>query len=67
MSYTLDLIELDFDVPGSPCLSKTGPVYSAFFFFLKFIRPPVNGPKGSLAPCLVAAQSPGGLLETPSH
>ncbi len=38
------------DVPGSPCLSKTGPVYGPFF---------------SLAPCLVAARSQGGLLETP--
>ena len=58
------------DVPGSPCLSKTGSVYGQSFFFLKFLgsmeaplvgvrfRPPVNGPKGSLGPCLVAARSP---------
>ncbi len=24
------------DVPGSPCLSKTGPVYILFFFFFSF-------------------------------
>ncbi len=35
------------DVPGSPFLSKMGPVYGPFFFLkiLGRFSPPVNGPK----------------------
>ncbi len=54
------------DVPGSPCLSKTGPVNGPFFF-LKFLLGSYHceRTKGYLAPCLVTAWSPDGLLETP--
>ena len=48
------------DVPGSPCLSKTGPVYDPFLFLNFWVVL-----LGSLALCLVAAWNPGGLLETP--
>ncbi len=51
-------------MPGSPCLSKTGPVYGPFFF-LKFLGSVIRlvlstceRTKGSLAPYLVAAWSP---------
>ncbi len=46
------------DVPGSPCLSKTGPVYGPPFLNFGSLL-------GSLGPCLVAVRSQGGLLETP--
>ncbi len=49
------------DVPGSPCLSKTGPVYGPFFFF----SPPVNGPKDLWPSVLSLPGALGGLLETP--
>ena len=56
------------DVPGSPCLSETGPVYGPFFFFFKIFRQyqkfSSNSPTLHLAPCLVAARCPDGLLET---
>ena len=48
------------DVPGSPCLSKTGPVVGPYFLIfgsLCGVRIPGH--------CLVAAWSQGGLLETP--
>ena len=56
------------DVPDSPCPSKTGPVAGPSFSIFGRLgspvgvrfRPPVNP-----GPCLVAAWSQGGLLETP--
>ncbi len=58
---------------GSPCLSKTGPVYGPFFFKkiflgsitrLAFSRP-VNGPKDPWPRVLSFPGALDGLLETP--
>ncbi len=53
------------DVPGSPCLSKTGLVYSPFFCF-KFFQSTCERTKGSLTPCLVAAWSPWWFVGDPT-
>ena len=54
------IVEVEYcDVPGSPCLSKAGPVYGPFFF-LKFL-----GSISKLALSLPGAL--GGLLETPTR
>ncbi len=66
------------DVPGSPCPSKTGPVYGPFFFLkcldsvIKLalsryfnVCPPVNGPKDPWPHVLSLPGALSGLLETP--
>ncbi len=48
-SYWLSSFRIGYcDMPGSPCLSKTGPVYGPFLFlnfWVVLLGPHVNGPK----------------------